>query len=117
MNDPRAAVERIFREEYGRILAALIGQCRDFDLAEDALQDALAVALDRWPAEGVPANPGAWITTTARRKAIDRLRREQTLRDKREALETLARIDAQTPYGGEQRVEPVDDRLRLIFTC
>jgi RNA polymerase sigma-70 factor (ECF subfamily) len=116
MSDTRAAVERTFRDEYGRILATLIRQCRDFDLAEDALQDALAIALDRWPAEGVPANPGAWITTAARRKAIDRLRREQSLREKTAALETLARIDAQSPEEGSA-VEPVDDRLRLIFTC
>jgi RNA polymerase sigma-70 factor (ECF subfamily) len=116
MSDTRAAVERIFRNEYGRILATLIRQCRDFDLAEDALQDALAIALDRWPAGGVPANPGAWITTAARRKAIDRLRREQSLREKTAALETLARIDAQSPEEGSA-VEPVDDRLRLIFTC
>jgi RNA polymerase sigma-70 factor (ECF subfamily) len=114
--DARAAVERIFRDEYGRILATLIRQCGDFDVAEDALQDALAVALDRWPAEGVPSNPGAWITTAARRKAIDRLRREQTLRDKTAALETLARIDAQA-HEEERDVSAVDDRLRLIFTC
>ena len=116
MNTARDAVERIFRDEYGRILATLIRQCRDFDVAEDALQDALAVALDRWPAEGVPANPGAWITTAARRKAIDRLRREQNLRDKTATLETLARIDAQAQPGGAE-MPPVDDRLRLIFTC
>jgi RNA polymerase sigma-70 factor (ECF subfamily) len=77
--DAAQAVERIFREESGRILASLIRYCGDFDLAEEAMQDAFAVALDRWPHDGVPANPGAWITTTARRKAIDRLRRDRTL--------------------------------------
>jgi predicted RNA polymerase sigma factor len=70
---PRAAAERIFREESGRIVATLIRVFGDFDLAEEAMQDAFAVALERWPADGVPANPGAWITTTARRKAVDRL--------------------------------------------
>jgi RNA polymerase sigma-70 factor (ECF subfamily) len=116
MSDTLQTIERIFREEHGRIIAALIGQCRDFDLAEDALQDALATALDRWPADGIPSNPGAWLTTAARRKAIDRLRREQSQRERRDALETLARIDAQT-QGEGRRMEPVDDRLRLIFTC
>lgn len=115
--DATAAVERIFREEYGLILATLIRQCRDFELAEDALQDALTVALDRWDADGVPENPGAWITTTARRKAIDRMRREQELREKREALETLARLDAQAHEEEEADVPAIDDRLRLIFTC
>ncbi len=71
-------VERVFREESGRILATLIRTCGDFDLAEEAMQEALVVALERWGRDGVPSNPGAWITTTARRKAIDRLRRDQT---------------------------------------
>ena len=69
------AVAQIFRQEAGRILASLISFVRDFELAEDVFQDALLVALERWPAEGIPRNPGAWITTVARRKAIDRLRR------------------------------------------
>jgi RNA polymerase sigma-70 factor, ECF subfamily len=116
MNDTADTIDRIFREQHGRILAALIGQCRDFDLAEDALQDALAVAIDRWPNDGIPSNPGAWLTTAARRKAIDRLRREQSQRERRESLETLARIDAQA-RGESKAMEPVDDRLRLIFTC
>src|SRR5512146_1338411 len=69
-----AQIEATFREEYGRILAALIGQLGDFPLAEDALQDALVIALERWETDGVPRNPGAWLLTVARRRAIDRLR-------------------------------------------
>jgi RNA polymerase sigma-70 factor (ECF subfamily) len=110
-------IERIMREESGRIIATLVRTCRDFDLAEDALQDALTVALDRWPRDGVPANPGAWLTTTARRKAIDRLRRDQVLNDKQEQLRVMAELDAQ---GQPEEALPMgveDDRLRLIFTC
>lgn len=112
------AIERIFREESARILATLIRSCRDFDLAEEAMQDAFAVALDRWPRDGVPANPGAWITTTARRKAIDRLRRDRTLAEKRTQLEADAAVDALTrDEEAPEMTELQDDRLRLIFTC
>jgi RNA polymerase sigma-70 factor (ECF subfamily) len=117
MNDLHETIDRIVREESGRIVATLIRWCRDFDVAEDALQDALATALDRWPRDGVPGNPGAWLTTTARRKAIDRLRREQVLADKQEQLRALAELDAQ---GQSEETAPMgleDDRLRLIFTC
>ena len=88
----------------------------DFDLAEEAVQEAFAQALVTWPARGVPDNPGAWITTTARNRAIDRLRRERTLREKTEALSTLAALEE---LGGtEDDVSGIpDDRLRLIFTC
>jgi RNA polymerase sigma-70 factor (ECF subfamily) len=114
---PRAAAERIFREESGRILATLIRVFRDFDLAEEAMQEAFAVALERWPADGVPANPGAWITTTARRKAIDRLRRDQTLARKRAEIEADAALSALAGEMETPMTELVDDRLRLIFTC
>jgi RNA polymerase sigma-70 factor (ECF subfamily) len=87
----------------------------DFDLAEEAVQDAFAVALDRWPAAGLPANPGAWITATARHRAIDRLRRERSLREKTAALEAIARLERLGEGGGERSIP--DDRLRLIFTC
>jgi RNA polymerase sigma-70 factor (ECF subfamily) len=112
------AVERIFREESGRILATLIRSCRDFDVAEEAMQEAFAVALQRWPQDGVPANPGAWITTTARRKAIDRLRRDRTLDEKRAQLEAGAALDALTRDDEPDAMTDLeDDRLRLIFTC
>ena len=111
------AIERTFREESPRILASLIRVCRDFDLAEDALQDAFAVAFERWRRDGRPDNPAAWIATVARRKLIDRLRRDQRLAEKRDALRVLAEVEA-SPQGAPAVEEPhIDDRLRLIFTC
>jgi RNA polymerase sigma-70 factor (ECF subfamily) len=109
------AVEQVFREESGRVLASLIGIVRDFDLAEDLLQEALAVALVRWPADGVPDNPAAWITTTARRKAIDRLRRDRSFVAKQHLL--VAEADGVGPSEDLDMTELRDDRLRLIFTC
>ena len=107
-----AAVERTFREEFGRAVATLVRLFGDIDLAEEAVQEAFAVALRRWPEHGVPPNPGGWIVTTARNRAIDRLRREST-RDDRHAEATLVHQREQP-----QEVGPVrDDRLRLIFTC
>lgn len=117
METAEQAVTRIFREEADRILASLITLVRDFELAEDVLQDALIVALERWPADGVPRNPAAWITTTARRKAIDRLRRDQVLARKQIILQGLL---AQEEQGGSTMMqEPAipDERLKLMFTC
>ena len=114
-----SAVERAFREESGRVLATLIRHLGgDFQLAEDALQDAFAVALATWPRDGVPDNPGAWITTAARRKAIDRLRRERALHDRLPTLHTLMELDRHEE-GPEPEDETAlgDDRLRLVFTC
>jgi RNA polymerase sigma-70 factor (ECF subfamily) len=121
------AVSRAFREEGPAILATLIGQVGDFTLAEDALQDAFAAAVATWPRDGVPDRPGAWITTTARRRAIDRLRRERGLADRIARLAALAQRDgAEDPLGvfegdGAAGIAPeplpADDRLRLIFTC
>ncbi|MEX2245596.1 MAG: sigma-70 family RNA polymerase sigma factor [Dehalococcoidia bacterium] len=108
----------MFREEWGRILATLIRVCRDFDLAEEALQDAFAVALDRWPRDGLPSNPAAWITTTARRRAIDRLRRDRTFEQKLPQLEAEAALAAAGDHTEADDVTELrDDRLRLIFTC
>jgi RNA polymerase sigma-70 factor (ECF subfamily) len=99
-------------------VATLIRVTGDFDLAEEAVQEAFIVALERWPHEGVPANPGAWITQVARNKAIDRIRREGVLRDKVAALERLEALHAEPAAGpGERLGEIADDRLRLIFTC
>jgi RNA polymerase sigma-70 factor, ECF subfamily len=111
-----AEVGRIFREESGRSLAALARAVGDLDLAEDAVQEAFAVALRKWPRDGVPPNPGGWITTTARNHAIDRLRRESR---GRELLSEVAVLSAgQDDPGKPQEGGPVpDDRLRLIFTC
>jgi RNA polymerase sigma-70 factor, ECF subfamily len=109
-------IGRIFREESGRSLAALIRIFGDIDLAEDAVQEAFAVALRTWPRDGVPPNPGGWITTTARNHAIDRLRRESR---GRELLSEVAVLAPRSDDSGKpQEVGPVeDDRLRLIFTC
>ena len=80
-------LERVFREEWGRVLATLIGFLGDFDLAEEAAQDAFATAAERWPGEGIPSNPRAWLVTTARNRAVDRLRRSRTLAAKVRLLE------------------------------
>jgi RNA polymerase sigma-70 factor, ECF subfamily len=109
-----AQIERVFREEYGRCVANLIRFLGDINLAEEAVQDAFTVAIRRWPETGTPPNPGAWITTTARNRAIDHLRREAS-RDERhaQAAQLLAADDEPVEATG-----PVsDDRLRLIFTC
>ena len=112
----REVVERAFREEGGRVLATLIRILGDFDLAEEAVQEAFAVALTRWPTDGIPRNPGAWITRAARNKAIDRLRREKTLRAKTEVLADLAALAAE-PEEDETESTISDERLRLMFTC
>jgi RNA polymerase sigma-70 factor (ECF subfamily) len=107
-----AAVGRIFRKESGRSVAAVISFCGDIDLAEDGVQEAFAIALGKWPHEGLPPNPGGWITTTARKRVIDRLRRDAR---GRELLGDVAVLAAQDD---PEEVDVVpDDRLRLIFTC
>jgi RNA polymerase sigma-70 factor (ECF subfamily) len=117
--DPDAAVSAAFREERGAVLAALIRRVGDFALAEDAVQDAFEAALAAWRRDGVPARPGAWLTTTARRKAIDRLRRARATEGRAERLAELLRLD-QAAAEEPEMDEPTaieDDRLRLIFTC
>jgi RNA polymerase sigma-70 factor (ECF subfamily) len=111
------AIERVFREESGRVLASLIRMLRDFDLAEDALQEAFAVAVARWPVDGVPDAPSAWIMTAARRKAIDRLRRDRSLAEKQRLLAADAAGQAPDPGEDIDMSDALDDRLRLIFTC
>ena len=117
--DAHAAVDRVFREESGRAVATLIRVLGDFDLAEEAVQDAFARALEVWPARGVPRNPGAWITTTARNAAIDRIRRRRRLAEKTDELQRQADIHGSAPEPGGEELETdgIDDRLRLIFTC
>jgi len=119
----RMDIERIFREESGRILATLIGLLGSFDLAEEAMQEAFAAALEQWPERGIPANPRAWLISTAQHKGIDSLRRSASFDSKREELQRIAeaeqqladadesmrRIGSEDPFG--------DERLRLIFTC
>jgi RNA polymerase sigma-70 factor, ECF subfamily len=107
-----AAIERIFREEHGRAVSVLIRAFGDIDMAEEAVQDAFVEAVRRWPSTGLPPSPAGWIITTARNRAIDRLRREGS-RDRRhrEAAEMF------TPHDPEEETVVTDDRLRLIFTC
>ena len=107
-----AQIEATFREEHGRVLAALISQLRDFELAEDALQDALVNALERWEVDGVPRNPGAWLLTVAKRRAIDRIRRAVTFESKAESIASLS------PEEEPDMDDSIpDDRLKLMFTC
>ena len=112
MTDAGAAVERIYREEYGRVVASLVRRFGDIDIAEEAAAEALLVALEKWPVDGVPPNPGGWLTTTAGNRAIDRIRRESHRDAKHQAA---LMIEDDTPHEPTGVVE--DDRLRLIFTC
>jgi RNA polymerase sigma-70 factor (ECF subfamily) len=112
MHSGTAAVERVFREEYGRVIASLVRHFGDIDVAEEAAGEALVAALEKWPASGVPPNPGGWLTTTARNRAIDRIRREKHRDAKHQAA---CMLDDDTPREPTGPVE--DDRLRLIFTC
>jgi RNA polymerase sigma-70 factor (ECF subfamily) len=108
-----AILDRVFREQWGQILAALIGFLGDFDLAEEAAQEAFAVAADRWPKDGIPAAPGVWLITTAKRRAIDRIRRDRTLAVKTRLLDAL-------PEAVEDEMDETtfqDERLELVFTC
>ena len=105
-------IAEVFRQEYGRAVATLIRLLGDIELAEEAVQDAFVLAVQKWPEAGLPPNPGGWIVTTARRRAIDRLRREATRADRHAQAASLYQRDDQP------EVSPVqDDRLRLIFTC
>jgi RNA polymerase sigma-70 factor (ECF subfamily) len=108
-------IDKIFRDEAGRALATLIRLVGDFDLAEDALQDAFAVALERWPACEVPDNPRAWLVNVAKHKAIDRIRRQAVFRGKEQALVHELELNAQAPAEPPAMLD--DDMLRLIFTC
>jgi RNA polymerase sigma-70 factor, ECF subfamily len=109
---PAAEIERVFRQEYGRAVAVLVGVFGDIDVAEEAVQDAFAAAVQRWPSAGLPPSPAGWIITTARNKAIDRLRREAS-REDRHAQAALVNARGEPAEEGPVR----DDRLRLIFTC
>ena len=112
------AIAHAFREDRAMVLATLIRQAGDFQLAEDAVQDAFEAAVAQWRRDGVPANPAAWITTAARRRAIDRLRRAQAIQSRAERLGELLRLDAQSEEPSmDDESTIVDDRLRLLFTC
>src|SRR3954471_22740031 len=111
MVDAREAITQTHHEEWARVVATLTRRFGDLDVAADAAAEAFATAVERWPADGLPPNPGAWLTTTANRKAIDRIRRENRRDDKQK--------EAQLLYDGPPGpVGAIDDaRLRLIFTC
>jgi RNA polymerase sigma-70 factor (ECF subfamily) len=110
--DAREAVSRAHRAEWARVVAALARRFGDLDIAEEAAAEAFAAAVARWPADGVPPSPGAWLTTTATRKAIDRIRRESKRDDKHQAAQLMYDDDPPGPPGAID-----DERLRLIFTC
>src|SRR4051812_37832589 len=110
--DVRAAVARAHREEWARVVAALTRRFGDLDIAEEAAAEAFVTAVERWTADGVPPNPGAWLTTTANRKAIDRIRRENKRDDKQKEAQMV--YDDEPP---ESRGAIDDERLRLVFTC
>jgi RNA polymerase sigma-70 factor (ECF subfamily) len=112
VSDARSDIERIYREEYGRVVASLVRRFGDIDIAEEAAGEALLLAVEKWPVDGVPPNPGGWLTTTAGNRAIDRIRRESHRDAKHRQAVMIADPDPHEPTG------PVtDDRLRLIFTC
>ena len=109
-----ADIERVFRDEHGRAVSVLVRFCGDISLAEEAVQDAFVAAIERWPSAGIPPSPAGWIITTARNRAIDRLRREASREDRHaHAQAALSRIAAED----EEDAAVQDDRLRLIFTC
>jgi len=109
----QARVEQVFREEWGHAVAILTRVLGDLELAEDAVQDAFTTALERWPRDGLPRNPGAWIVTTARNRAIDRIRRDRVFRQK---AELLGRLEALPSEEDDVSAIP-DERLALVFTC
>lgn len=112
--DVDAAIADAFREEWGQVLATLIGMTGDWDLAEECVQEAFATALRRWPRDGIPRRSGAWLTTTARNRARDRLRRATTETIK---LREVAMLSPPDEPGQDDADGILDDRLRLIFTC
>jgi RNA polymerase sigma-70 factor, ECF subfamily len=107
-----AILEQVFRDEWGRVLASLIGFLGDFELAEDAAQEAFAIAAERWPRDGTPANPRAWLVTTARNRALDRIRRDHTLAAKVRLLDVRETVEDDM----DETTIP-DERLELVFTC
>ena len=115
-------IDRLYRDESRRVLATLIRLLGDFELAEEAMHDAFATALERWPADGVPASPRAWLVSTGRFKAVDALRRRRTLARKRDEIAALADVESHiarlpAPDASLDAPDIDDDRLRLVFTC
>lgn len=117
VSESTAAIESAFRDSYSLVLSGLSRQVRDIDLAEEAIQDAFAEALRSWPETGVPANPGGWISTVARRRAIDRIRRQTSYAHKKELLASLEKVEAERPPSPMLGATVRDDRLQMIFAC
>jgi len=118
MQGATAAVERVFREEYGRLIASLVRRFGDIDIAQEAAGEALVAALEKWPESGVPPNPGGWLTTTAGNRAIDRIRREKQRDVKHQAAIMYSSMSSAHDDTHHEHTGPVeDDRLRLLFTC
>lgn len=116
MSETARTIEQTFRAEHGKVTGALVSYLGDLDLAEDVLQDAMLTALETWPRDGIPQNPAAWMTTVARRKAIDRLRRDKTYEAKQLELQWIAELERPDALEFEDHPIP-DERLKLIFTC
>jgi RNA polymerase sigma-70 factor (ECF subfamily) len=112
VTDAQQAITRVHREEWARVVASLTKRFGDLDIAEEAAAEAFAIAVERWPTDGVPVNPGAWLTVTATRKAIDRIRRESKRQQKYKEAELVFDDEPSEPVGAID-----DDRLRLMFTC
>lgn len=117
MSEINTAVETAFRESYALVVSNLSRQLRDIDLAEEAIQDAFTEAMRSWPDTGIPSNPGGWIATVSRRRAIDRIRREKTYAHKKEILAVLERVEAEKPQEAMAGATVPDDRLQMILAC
>lgn len=118
MPDLASTLEHLFRQESGKILAGLISAARSFDIAEEALQEAFAAALSHWPKQGIPANPGAWLTTTAQRKLIDTVRKRRTHRQSEDQIRYETNVQTPPLASEDEVAKPCpDDRLSLVFTC
>src|SRR5437867_2990266 len=113
----RAGIEQFYRDEFGRVLATVIRLVGDFHAAEEAVQEAFAIALDRWPRDGSPANPRAWLVSTARHKAIDALRRAGRFEEIRGELRRITEVSRDFDIPDQADAAVPDERLRLIFTC
>lgn len=117
MIEPTTAIEDAFRESYSLVLSSLSRRLRDIDLAEEALQDAFAEALRVWPERGVPSNPGGWLMTVSRRRAIDRIRKARSDARRRELIASLDEAAGSSSPAADEEPPPVDDRLQMLFAC
>lgn len=117
MSETNTAIERAFRESYALVVAGLSRQFRDIGLAEEAIQEAFAEAMTSWPETGVPANPGGWIATVSKRRAIDRIRRDRSYSHKKELMASLEKVDSERPRVPMGGATFPDDRLQMIFAC